>query len=350
MDKLDFVSGTTRRTVPKHPLGWFSYSPESSASAPIEPAAPQLKRSPKIAILLCTYQGENYLAEQLDSIAAQNHEHWTVFASDDGSVDQTRSILQAYRTQWPAQQLYLMAGPQKGFAANFLSLIFKDEVEAEYFAYCDQDDVWESDKLQRAMACLEAVPADKPALYCARTRLVDAGNRAIGLSALFCKPPSFANALIQNIGGGNTMVFNRAARDLLRAAGADLQVVSHDWWTYMVVSGCGGEIFYDPRPTLRYRQHAANLVGMNSSWGARATRLSMLAQGRFTQWNNTNISNLASLHSRLTPASLQVLQQFASARGGALPTRLMKLKSSGVYRQTLLGNLGLIAAAVFNKI
>lgn len=305
---------------------------------------------PKVAILLCTYHGQHYLAEQLDSFAAQTHSNWEVWASDDGSEDDTHAILEAYQKTWPAGRLSIHFGPAEGFAANFLSLTCKASIEADYYAYSDQDDVWEADKLERAVRWLETIPPNIPALYCSRTRLVDADNYEIGLSPLFSKPPSFANALMQNIGGGNTMVFNNAARALLREAGEDTLVITHDWWAYMVVTGCGGKVFYDSYPSLRYRQHDGNLVGMNATWAARFKRIRMLWEGRFRSWNDSNIAALRKLQHKLTPENLETLERFAKARQMSLIPRLIHLKRSGIYRQTLFGNLGLIAAAVFGKI
>ncbi len=305
---------------------------------------------PKVAILLCTYDGQRYLAAQLDSFAAQTHANWAVWASDDGSRDDTRAILEMYQRRWPEGRLLIQYGPTKGFVANFLSLTCKGCIEADYYAYSDQDDVWEPHKLARAVQWLETIPEAIPALYCSRTRLVDANNNEIGISPLFSKPPSFANALTQNIGGGNTMVFNNATRNLLREAGENLRVITHDWWTYMVVTGCGGKVFYDSEPTLRYRQHDANLVGTNATWHARFKRISMLWQGRFRGWNDSNVAALRTLNHRLTPRSREMLERFACAREMSLIPRLVNLKRSGIYRQTLLGNLGLAAAALFRKL
>lgn len=305
---------------------------------------------PKVAILLCTYHGQHYLADQLDSIERQTYRHWEVWASDDGSQDDTHAILENYQGKWGEARLSIHYGPAEGFAANFLSLTCKAGIQADCYAYSDQDDIWEDDKLQRAMDWLRTVPKDVPALYCSRTRLVDADNCDIGLSPLFSKPPSFANALMQNIGGGNTMVFNEAARRLLREAGEHVDVVSHDSWAYMVVTGCGGKIKYDTYPSLRYRQHGGNIVGMNSDWAARRARIRMLWQGQFRAWNDRHLVALQGLRSRLTPESRHTLDLVARARKSSLVPRLIGLKKSGIYRQTLLGNLGLLAAAIFKKI
>src|SRR5690606_11611717 len=180
----------------------------------------------------------------------QTHKNWQVWASDDNSTDNTRRILCYYELDWPRGKLKVCSGPGKGFVANFFSLINNPHVKANFFAYSDQDDIWEQDKLERAVSWLKTVPENIPALYCSRTRLVDADNKEVGLSPDFHLPPSFANSLIQNIGGGNTMVFNGSALELLREAGEDTPAVIHDWWTYMIVAGCGGKVFYDSYPSL----------------------------------------------------------------------------------------------------
>ena len=145
-----------------------------------------------------------------------------------------------------------------GFWQNFVSLVRSDDVDGDLFAYSDQDDVWFPEKLAKAVSWFEARPTDQPALYFTRTELIEEGGAPIGFSPLFVRAPTFQNALVQNIGGGNTMVFNRAARLALRATPADVALVAHDWWTYQVVTGIGGLAHYDPWPSLKYRQHGRN--------------------------------------------------------------------------------------------
>ena len=304
----------------------------------------------QVAILLCTHQGQRFLAEQLESFKKQTHSNWFLWASDDASDDETRKILSQFQDEIGCEKVSIIAGPNIGFCANFLNLTCNKEIETDFYAYSDQDDYWKSDKLERALKFLQSIPTSTPALYCTRTELVDATGKHIGFSPLFRKPADFKNALIQNVGGGNTMVFNQAARLLLIKAGATVQVVSHDWWIYQLISAAGGSVFYDPYPSLFYRQHENNLVGINSTWAARLKRIRMLWQGRFREWNSINIEELKKLDDLLTPENKKTLEQFEQARSKPLLLRLMEMKKSGVYRQTLLGNLGLIAAAVFGKI
>lgn len=318
--------------------------------SPVCEAEGAFQNVPTVAILLCSYNGQHYLAEQLDSFQRQRVSNWELWISDDGSTDNTLSILYEYKKKINNHRVFIESGPACGFAANFISLTCNNNISAKYYAYSDQDDIWDPTKLEQALDWLDTVPSSRPALYCARTRLVNVNNKDIGFSPLFLKPLSFENSLMQNVGGGNTMVFNHAARMILQKIGMNLDIVTHDWHAYMVVMGCGGLVFYDPIPSVRYRQHGSNLVGMNSSWMARFIRIRMLWSGEFKKWNDCNIRVLRHIESDLTPKNREILELFSKARNRWLIPRLINLKKTGIYRQTFFGNIGLIVAAIFNKI
>jgi glycosyltransferase involved in cell wall biosynthesis len=311
---------------------------------------PEKSKSPKVAILLCTYYGQHHLADQLESFAAQTHSNWEVWASDDGSTDHTPAILESYRAKWGPDRLSINSGPSKGFAANFLSLTRKVGIEANYYAYSDQDDVWESDHLSRALDWLETVSPNIPAVYTSRTRYISEDGLDQGFSILFKKEPSFRNALVQSIAGANTMVFNRQARQLLAQTPSQLNIVSHDWWAYMIVSGAGGRVFYDTYPGVRYRQHNHNTAGQNTTIFARLQRLKGLLVGRFRNWNQSNINALKDMSYLLTDENRQVLSLFGAARHGFVLSRVYNFYRSGVYRQTLSGNIGLLLAAISRRL
>ncbi|MEZ5572068.1 MAG: glycosyltransferase family 2 protein [Halioglobus sp.] len=302
----------------------------------------------KVAVLLCTFNGDRFLEEQLTSIGKQKGVRVHVYASDDGSRDQTLHILNTYRGIWGEAGISLIRGPRSGFVANFFSLICSD-IEADYFAYCDQDDVWDADKLSRAIAAISVEGGEKPVLYCARTRLITSAGSPLGLSPFFGRQPSFANALIQNIGSGNTMVLNCKARDLLRIAGP-ADVASHDWWTYLLISGAGGAVLYDSSPSVSYRQHSENLIGSNMTWSDRFARLNLALLGRNRAWNKRNLIALQKNSDILTPENLATLEQFSKAREGTLFSRLLALHRSGVYTQSFWGNLSLIVMTFLKKL
>lgn len=304
----------------------------------------------KVAILMCTYNGALFLAEQLDSFERQTHRNWTLHISDDGSLDGTLDLLQATKIKWSTEKFQIVEGPQRGFVANFLSLTCRADISADFYAWSDQDDIWKNNKLQQAIAWLQTISSDTPALYCGRTELICELGVPCGHSPKFCLPPHFSNALIQNIGGGNTMVFNQAARALLQEAGDSLTIPSHDWWAYQLISGAGGIVYYDPEPMVLYRQHNENLVGSNTNWPARLQRLCMIFRGRFCDWNNQSIRALETMRHRLTPEHQVTLGRFKTARRKNFFLRVCGFYKAGLYRQTLLGNLGLIFAILLKKI
>ena len=108
------------------------------------------------AILLATRNGAAFLDEQLASIAGQSVEAIDVWVSDDGSTDATPALLAAWRERWSKGRFEVLEGPQKGFSENFRSLITNPGIAADYYAFCDQDDIWEHDKLARAIRWIEA--------------------------------------------------------------------------------------------------------------------------------------------------------------------------------------------------
>jgi glycosyltransferase involved in cell wall biosynthesis len=227
---------------------------------------------PRTAILLATYNGETFLREQLETLRRQQTTWIDIWASDDGSSDRTREILEEARAGWRLGNFRIVEGPHRGFAENFRSLILNGDIVADYYAFCDQDDLWDSDKLSVAMDRLKELPAEEAGLYCSRTRTIDLDGRPKGYSPLFSRPPTFRNAIVQSIAGANTMVLNRSGWALLVEARRENSFVSHDWWTYLVVTGAGGAVHYSPQPRIGYRQHPENLVGIDDWSWRRATR------------------------------------------------------------------------------
>lgn len=305
---------------------------------------------PRVAILMCTYNGAVYLREQLESFAAQTFFDWTLYVSDDASTDDTHRILSDYQARCGKNRLVIFNGPCKGFAENFISLVQRPEIEADYFAFSDQDDVWFADKLERSVDCLERFDSNKPALYCSRTRLVDAKLNVIGVSPLFSKPPSFKNALVQSLAGANTMLINQATRQLLVQLPERSPLIAHDWLTYLLVTGCGGEVFYDAEPCLHYRQHSGNLIGANASTRDRLVRFRKMLSGRFAEWNDANVAILKGMEGALTDESKRVLAYFDNGRRQSFSKRITTLRKSGIYRQTVQGNISLMLAVCLGRV
>ncbi|MDR6927992.1 glycosyltransferase family 2 protein [Pseudomonas sp. BE134] len=325
-------------------------SPPSIQSPDLSSATDALPHNSKVAILICTYNGARFLREQLDSFVRQTHQNWSIYASDDGSSDETLQILNEYQFKLGNGRLSIFQGPKQGFAKNFFSLVRNPAISADYFAFSDQDDIWFENKLERSITQLATLSKNTPSLYCSRTLLVNSKKKKIGHSPLFKKPTSFQNALVQSIAGANTMLINNASRKLILRLADNTPVVAHDWLAYLLVSGCGGKVIYDPVPTLSYRQHEGNLIGANADLKNQILRIRKMLSGRFSEWSTLNLIALNSIKDYLTDENQQRLRNFEQARKSSFIPRLRLMGKSGAYRQTLKGNISLLIATVLNKI
>lgn len=303
----------------------------------------------KVAILLAEKDGAAFLADQLTSLVRQTHRDWELFVSMDGASEPSEKILRQFARTHPNQPVTMVRGPGLGFAQNFLSLLDHVPQDAQYIAFCDQDDVWLPNKLAHQIARLEHCSG--PAMVFGRTSIADASLTPMGTSPLFTKPPKFANALVQNIGGGNTMMFNAAALELLRRAKPYAgEIVSHDWWCYQVLTASGATVIYDPTPKVLYRQHGSNEVGQNSTTLARLHRMSLLLRGDFQAWTDLTVASLAPIRSSFTDDNRRIFDAFVKARREGPLGRISGLRRSGVFRQTRASHIVLVVAFFFGLI
>ena len=216
----------------------------------------------KINVLLSTYNGETYLREQLDSLLSQTATGVNIIVRDDGSTDGTHAILNEYQS---AGKLTWYAGPNKGCAKSFWDLVTTCP-DADYYAFCDQDDYWHPDKLQIATDALQKAGDTAVArLYFSDVHVVDAQLGHISDGMVEKLPVDYAHSLIKNIAPGCTYVFNHAARVLLRQYDCEQYGIDiHDWMAYKIIV-CFGEVVFDEMPHMDYRQHGNNVLGASKT-------------------------------------------------------------------------------------
>lgn len=300
-----------------------------------------------VSILLATYNGAKFLQYQLDSIAKQDYIGWRLIISDDGSKDNTKNIVKKYISTNPHLDIKLVDGPQKGYSHNFIGMLCMSNTE--YTCFCDQDDVWLPNKLSSSIEAIKSHGI--AALYCSRTKLINKKGVLIGYSPLFQRTPNFKNALVQSIAGGNTMMMNSPAKQLLQNAyNPEIHITSHDWWSYQIISGAGGIVFYDAIPRVLYRQHQENLIGSNRFFWDRLLRLWLLFSGRYRGWTKSNLRALQSANWCLTPCNQNALLTFTKARNMNLIERMVLMQRLGIHRQTKIGNTALFIALIFSLI
>lgn len=300
---------------------------------------------PRCAIVLCTLNGAAHVQAQLDSILGQDHQGWDLWVSDDGSTDDTLAILRQFQTdQAPRHQVHILSGPRKGAAVNFLSLLCHPDLPKDRpIVLSDQDDIWHPNRIRRA--CLATTDTSTPTLYGACSHIGDAAGQVMRPSAKPVRGPSFANALVQNIISGHTAALCPLALALIQKAGCPQGpgVPFHDWWLYLVVTACGGQVVWDATPTVIYRQHPANLMGSPTGFAARASRLGQLFNGQLGRWMDQNITALT--HSPL-PVSAD-----AKTCLDALGSRNLRgVARAGLHRQSRLHTLALYGAAALGRL
>ena len=166
----------------------------------------------KVVVLLSAYNGEEYIGEQIDSILQQDWGNVSIWVRDDGSKDQTVSILERYEKDG---RVHLKRGENLGFIGSFFWLVANCE-EGDYYAYSDQDDVWFPNKLSMAMERMEKEKQEQPLLYFSNYDYYDGQLNFLSHGDCKRKYPTFPNALVDCMPLGFNSVFNQAAMKSIR--------------------------------------------------------------------------------------------------------------------------------------
>ncbi|MHB1657181.1 MAG: glycosyltransferase family 2 protein [Burkholderiales bacterium] len=220
-----------------------------------------------IDILLATYNGERFIAEQIDSILAQSVKDWRLLIRDDGSSDASVSIIRCYAHDFPEKIFFNQDNERNlGPTQNFSRLMAS--ATAPYVMFCDQDDIWLPDKIQKSLSKLQKMESQygiaTPLLVYTDLSVCDEHGKIVAdsywrfqrINPRVALHP--AGALVQDNATGNTFIFNRALNKL--AAPVPPEMIGHDWWVALIALYVG-KIDYLADSTLRYRQHSANVSG-----------------------------------------------------------------------------------------
>jgi len=281
---------------------------------------------PLIAILLATYNGEKYLAEQLNSIIYQKEVNIHLYISDDGSSDQTIHIIKSFVKKYPKKIKKIFYSNYKNSAKNFLYLA-KKKLNYKYYAFADQDDVWLQKKLIKAIKKIN-LGYD---LYGGRTINTDKKLNKISYSPKYKYfRPSFNNALIQSFAGGNTMVFSHKIYKLLKKTDLKKKIPAHDWWTYLVTTYCGKKVYYDTVPYVLYRQHGDNVNGHNLGLINQTIRILKALKGEFKKWIDYNLVLLDDFNKYGVKKNKILIERFYHLRKNNYKLLFKKIK---IYRK-----------------
>ncbi len=219
----------------------------------------------KLAILLATYNGAEYLEEQLQSLFRQSCSNFTCYVHDDGSSDDTVAILKRYEGEYPGRMV-LWDYPSTGSAKqNFWSML--QRADADYIMFCDQDDVWKEEKVALTLQEMQRLESESkgPAMVFSDMEVVDRELNRISDSfiAYVGRDPKrvrFHQLISQNVAAGCTCMINRELRAKALLCPDPDKIRMHDWWL-MLVASVYGRIGYIDQPLVLYRQHGDNSSG-----------------------------------------------------------------------------------------
>jgi rhamnosyltransferase len=207
--------------------------------------------SKKVAVLLSTYNGEKYVAEQIHSILTQTHKNLVLVVRDDGSSDKTIKIVKEFADKY--DNIRLVEGKNMGFIKSFFELLKYEQ--ADYYAYADQDDVWMENKIELAVNSLNNLDDSKPNMAFGNSDYYDENMKFIGKGPKN-KKVSFLKALFSCCGQGMTMTVNKKTRDMI-IEDTPKTCFFHDWWTYLICMGLGN-VAYNNVTTVKYRRRKEN--------------------------------------------------------------------------------------------
>ncbi len=227
---------------------------------------------PKIWVLMSTYNGMAYIEEQIESILSQKNCDVHLLVRDDGSTDATLDILKSYEKK--GSLTLISDNINLGPAKSFLKLL-EMAPDDGYYAFSDQDDCWNSDKLERALEMLtQAEENNMPLVYYSNSDVVDQNLNSTGKKVYSGKQKPTLERVLCGYGiQGCTMVLNKALRDIFLSVDMSKERIGmHDFFLCDLCMVCGGEILYDDFSTMKYRQHESNVVG----YDVNATRLNKI--------------------------------------------------------------------------
>lgn len=217
----------------------------------------------KVNILMATYNGSKYIVEQISSIQRQTYTNWRLIIHDDGSSDGTQAILNHLAKNDPRiiidSTIPINLGSRNAFDALLRAY------SADYYFFCDQDDVWLPMKVEDSLNKIEKF--DSPALVYTDLKVVNSSldtiQESMHKAGGYSNQVTFSNLLVQNSVTGCTMVLNNQLKSwIVRTSIND--ALMHDWW-YALIAKITGSLVYMDEATILYRQHGNNVVGASQS-------------------------------------------------------------------------------------
>ncbi|MGE6133689.1 glycosyltransferase [Aeromonas salmonicida] len=293
---------------------------------------------PNIAILLSTYNGSKYILEQLASLNAQINVNVDIFIRDDGSNDEVISLIELYAKK--NNNVFIFLGDNVGVSRSFFNLLQLTQVKLyDYYAFCDQDDVWINDKL---IAMITAINNEKPCLVCCSYTVTDDKLNRIR-DVIYIEQIDFGRLLVDNNTPGCTMVFNQRLYKLIEESLHNpmaWNVSIHDLWVLMIAA-VFGEVRTTNNIGILYRQHNNNAIGASTTLLSRLKRSirgTIRMCGKHSYIDDAVIFNQVFKDNDMPIKAIKVLEDAVNS-GGNLSSRLKMIFSNNIYKKGMFRNI-----------
>lgn len=217
----------------------------------------------KVIVLLSTYNGEKYVKEQIDSILNQTYRNIEIMVRDDGSKDNTVTILRTYEKKG---KISLVCEENIGFMNSFFWLV-NNAKHADYYSFADQDDVWLENKIELAINSLNTYNEKEPSLYFSDYDFYDENMNFIGHNKSLNYPLQIFYAITgKECALGFSSVINYTLKEMVKNNTPDVNdLYGHDFWFYLIALSTG-RVFYDRQVTAKYRRHSKNVSVINRNF------------------------------------------------------------------------------------
>lgn len=302
-----------------------------------------------VDIVMSVYNGERFLKEMLDSIAAQTFTDWHLVIRNNGSTDSTSAIINSFISEF-TNKVTLIDSPTN---EKFIPLSFGDALnhaKSQYLMYADGDDVWLADKVKMAVESItqaeKSYGVETPILVHTDLILVDEKLSVISNSmwksqSLDPKRNSLNQVIMHSNACGNTFIFNRALYNLITPIPHGC--IMHDYWT-TCIAACFGKIVAIPSGSILYRQHGANSCGAYAlnvaSIIGKLKNINRIKKSLLDKYRFAEIF-LLRFRGRLSSNQILMLEALSSFDRISWFSRRLKLIQYSLYQNSIIRNAGL---------
>lgn len=300
---------------------------------------------PLVTVVMATYNGAEFISAQLASLEHQTRRPDQLVLRDDGSTDETVRFVREWARVSRIKLHEVPATERLGPASSFLTAL-KAAAPADVYFFCDQDDVWLPDKIERAVNTLIISDPMQPHLIATRVQIVDDALQLLRLSPVV-RHLSFNSAVCESILTGCTMAFNGRLRQLL-VRELPQRIEMHDWWCYLLASGTG-RVSFDIEPSVMYRQHSQNSLGAGPRRGESVHKRLVRFFGKETRIRSRQLEEFSRLHTGdLRPEAVDLLSRLLTTNR-SLAGRWDVAFNSCIKRQNIVDELATRISLIANR-